>query len=83
MGFTEAHRGWTPEYRKYLSTIAGNLPRGVTAFAFCDWYYDGHNHRCPHDGWIEELAIIEPATGDRNEHRRIEIRLRLLGAYHD
>lgn len=83
MGLNEAHKGWTLDYRKSLSSIAESLPCGVTAFALCDWYYDLTDHRCPHDTWLEELAIIEPATGDRNEHRGIEIRLRLLGAYHD
>jgi len=70
-------------YRAYLSTVAEQLPPGVKAFALQDWYYDHSDHRCPHDAWLEELSIVEPATGERKERRSSEFRIRLLGTYHD
>jgi len=57
--------------------------REVPEFALSGWYRDPRDHRCPHDAWLESIAIAEPARGDRSEIRTTEIRLRLLGAYHD
>ena len=48
-----------------------------------DWYSFPEDHRCPHDAWVEGLAIFEPASGNRLEKREIQIQIRLLGAYHD
>ena len=83
MRFIDEAVYWGIQYRTYLSNHADRLPPGVIAFAFNDWYYNPQDHRCPHDSWLEELAIIGPANGERNEQRGIEISLRLLGAYHD
>jgi len=85
----EEYENWTDwkadylRYREYLSSRADTLPENVRAFALQDWYYNSKDPRCPHDSWLEELAIVEPATGERLEERSIEVRLRLLGAYHD
>lgn len=38
-------------------------------------------HRCPHDGWLENLIISE--TIDTGKKRATAIRTRLLAAYHD
>lgn len=70
-------------YRAYLSDIGERLPKNVREFALQDWYYAADDHRCPYDSWLEELAILEPASGERNERRTIELRVRLLAAYHD
>jgi len=48
-----------------------------------DWYAAPEDHRCPHDAWVEAVTISETASGDRHEKRELEIRMRLLGAYHD
>ena len=48
-----------------------------------DWYAFPGDHRCPHDAWVEAVTISEPRSGDRHEKRGVEIRIRLLGAYHD
>jgi len=74
---------WGQQYRAFLAEHADRLPPGVATFALHDWYYNPQEHRCPHDSWLEELSIIEPWAGNRNEQRSVEVRLRLLGAYHD
>jgi hypothetical protein len=47
------------------------------------WYSDPGDHRCPHDAWLESVEVREPAKGDRSQHRRTAITLKLLGAYQD
>src|SRR5690349_10494077 len=54
--------------------------RECTAF---DWYKFSTDHRCPHDAWVESIAISEPSSGERHQKRGLEISIRLLGAYHD
>jgi hypothetical protein len=70
-------------YRAYLASVSERLPARLKAFALQDWYYDPNDHRCPHDSWLEQLTIDEPANGERKEQRSITIRLRLLAPYHD
>jgi len=70
-------------YKSYLQSVQNSLPPRVFEFAAAPWHYDHTDHRCPHDGWLESLTIREIAEGDRRQHRRIEIELLLLGAFHD
>ena len=70
-------------YREYLESIRGRLPAAAYAFAAAPWHYDFSDRRCPHDSWVESLIVSEPSSGDRRQHRAIEIAARLLGAYHD
>lgn len=70
-------------YRDYVVSHSAQFPPGALVLASSDWYFDPRDHRCPHDAWLEDMTISEPATGDRNEQRATEIRVRLLGAYHD
>jgi hypothetical protein len=70
-------------YRKYLDEVRGRLPAQAQAFAEADWHYDHRNHRCPHDSWVDVVTIEEIASGDRSEVRSLEIKVRLLAAYHD
>ncbi len=71
------------EYRAYLASIAAALPAAAREFALAPWHYDPRDPRCPHDAWVEAITISEPASGERHEQRGLEIRIRLLGAYHD
>lgn len=48
-----------------------------------EWYKLPKDHRCPHDAWVESITISEPSSGERHQVRGLEIRIRLLGAYHD
>jgi hypothetical protein len=70
-------------YNSYLAGIGERLPVAAREFAEAPWHYDPKDHRCPHDAWVENVLISEPAQGTRRERRRIDIQVRLLGAYHD
>lgn len=71
------------QMRKKASTP--DLPAAslLPDFAAAPWYRDFRDHRCPHDGWLENLEISEPAAGSRREQRSTAITIKLLGAYHD
>jgi hypothetical protein len=74
----------TRGYPEYLEKMRGSLPHGAFAFASADWHYSFEDHRCPHDGWVESLQLIERQEGDRYEnYRRLEMHVRVLGAYSD
>jgi hypothetical protein len=47
------------------------------------WYNRPEDHRCPHDSWVQSITVAEPSSGERLQIRRLEIHIRLLGAYHD
>jgi hypothetical protein len=78
----EASRLWK-EYEGYLKSNAARFPPGALALATSDWYFGFFDHRAPHDAWLEEATFAEPATGERNELRSLNLRVTLLGAYHD
>jgi|SRR5690606_12244825 len=70
-------------YEEYLKTNRARFPESAYALATSEWYFNFQDSRCPHDAWLEELRIEEPADGARQEVRHVAIRVRLLGAYHD
>jgi hypothetical protein len=70
-------------YRRYLQEQRERFPAGAWALATSSWYFDGDDHRCPHDGWLEKLEVDEVGTGARRANRICSIRILLLGAYHD
>ena len=71
------------EYVAHIESVRGDLPDEAAAFALAEWHYDFRDHRCPHDAWVESVAVVELARGERQEIRSLEIRIVLLGAYHD
>jgi hypothetical protein len=71
------------EYRTYLESVRRDLPPSAHEFASAPWHYDFADHRCPHDSWLETLTISEPSSGTRKEKRQCQIRVHLLGAFHD
>lgn len=75
--------GALKRYREYIQSVRESLPEAVLALATSDWYYTLHDHRCPHDAWLESVTISEPSSGNRHEIRSTSIRVRLLGACHD
>jgi len=80
------HEEWqshSSQYRDYLASVRNQMPVAAYNFATAPWHYDFSDHRAPHDGWLEEVIIREPASGDRKQHRSLEIVVRLLAAYHD
>jgi hypothetical protein len=70
-------------YQAYLQSVRDRMPAKAFEFASAAWHYDPDDHRCPHDAWVESVSVVEPSTAERQEERRIEIRIELLGAYHD
>ena len=70
-------------YREYLQSVKDRLPLSALEFATAAWHYEHNDHRCPHDSWVESLAITELATGERLQNRTLHISARLFGAFHD
>jgi hypothetical protein len=71
------------KYLKYLNSIQNRLPAHIYSFASDLRYFDLHSHSSLHDAWLDSIMTSEMTTGDRSQVRRIEIRICLLGAYHD
>ena len=80
---TDSFVGSWRRYREYLASIADRLPAAARDFALGEWHHDFSDHRAPHDSWVESVQIYETASGERKEIRQIQIKVRLLGAYHD
>jgi hypothetical protein len=80
--YEEWQSHWS-RYCDYLESVRNQLPPAAYNFASSPWHYNFGDQRAPHDAWLDELVIREPASGERNEHRSLEIIVRLLGAYHD
>jgi hypothetical protein len=70
-------------YQEYLHDVQARMPAAARDFALSEWHYDPQDHRCPHDAWLETVTVREPAQGERQQHRKIDIQIVLLGAYHD
>jgi hypothetical protein len=70
-------------YLKYLLTIRADLPDHIYAFASDAKHFDLSAKSSLHDAWLESLTVREDASGSRNEIRRLEVKLCLLGPYHD
>lgn len=70
-------------YVKYLNSISQKLPKSAYEFAAAEWHYNFNDHRCPHDGWLDMLAIENHYTRDGGSCSLPSITLKLLGAYHD
>jgi hypothetical protein len=70
-------------YDEYLASIKDRLPPSAYAFATAPWHYSTLDHRCPHDAWVESLTISEEKNDENPIQRRMNIHVRLLGAYHD
>ena len=70
-------------YQNYVRENEARFPRGAFALATSEWWHWPHDHRCPHDGWLESVSVVEEGSGHRRESRVSSIRIRLLGAHHD
>ncbi len=69
-------------YADYLHENRSRFPPRALAFASAEWHYDYNHSRCPHDASLLTLQVIEDKAAE-SEFRKIDIRVRLLGAYHD
>lgn len=70
-------------YQEELRRQEQRMPRRAYEFATAEWHYDHNDPRCPHDAWVDSLVVCEPASGEQRAVRALEIRVELLGAYHD
>jgi len=70
-------------YNAYIESIKSSLPGHVYAFASDPSYFSLDSHSSLHDAWLEELTVREFASGERKQIRQLEIKLCLLGPYHD
>ena len=70
-------------YRQLIEAARGRMPVEAVEFALAEWHYDFTDHRCPHDAWVVSVNMVESASGGRQEVRTLELRVVLLGAYHD
>ncbi|RYD19819.1 MAG: hypothetical protein EOP88_17520 [Verrucomicrobiaceae bacterium] len=70
-------------YRAFVNAERHRFPASVLALVESDWYFDFTDHRAPHDSWLREVRITE-IPGENEDHPpEIQMRVRLLGAYHD
>jgi hypothetical protein len=79
---TAGREDWL-KYLSYLDSVWSSLPPGTKTFVREEWFYEHDDHRCPHDAWLQDLRVEEHASGDRQQYRTLQIKIRLLGAYHD
>ena len=70
-------------YHAYVEVIKERLPPHIYAFASDFRYFDLTSHSSLHDSWLESLTVREAAQGERNEIRRLEVAICLLGPFHD
>jgi hypothetical protein len=70
-------------YLDYLRRMQMRLPEGARSFVLAPWHYDFTHRKCPHDSWLETVALRELSRSSRNEIRRLEISATFLGAFHD
>lgn len=59
------------------------MPPSAFSFAISPWHYDVGLHQCLHDSWLEELTIAEIHPENALWPRETNIRVKLLGPYHD
>ena len=70
-------------YKKYVQSIREKLPKHIYDFAANPGHFDLTSHSSLHDAWLESLVVDETASGERNEIRQLEVRISLLGPFHD
>jgi hypothetical protein len=69
------------DYEAHIKTIAPKLPEPTRVFVMSSAYGNHNSHDCPHDSWL--MNIILDAEVCRDNNRRIDLTIRLLGAFHD
>lgn len=71
------------KYKEYVESIREKLPEHIYAFAANPDYFNLKSHSSLHDAWLESLTVMETASGDRSQVRKLEIKISLLGSFHD
>src|SRR5215813_4370912 len=75
--------GYFGPYLNYLKDNQDRFPKSAFSLATSEWYFDFNISGCPHDAWLETIAISEPSSGERSEIRTVELKIELLAAWHD
>jgi len=72
-------------YYDYLNSNKSKMTDAVADFFLPDWHYDPRDHKCLHDSWLEKINIFEIPLDpeDVSNLRKVNMELKLLGAYHD
>jgi hypothetical protein len=70
-------------YLRYLNESAPLFPPGAREYALADWHYEMGHPQCPHDSWIEDIAVKIASSGQRSELRSVGISSKYFGACHD
>lgn len=78
----EWSNGWS-RYQLYLKEVMAQLPTAACVYATADWHYNHMDHRAPHDAWVERVEFQEVSDGKGKRNRKTQLRVVLLGAYHD
>ena len=73
---SEAHK----KYGAYLLKNKEVFPVSAYEFSMADWHHNYRDHKALHDSWLESIEVIESG---RNDERTCDIKVRLLGAFHD
>jgi len=71
------------KYETYVQSIREKLPKHIYDFAANPNHFGPRSHSSLHDAWLESLVVNENASGARNEIRRLEVKISLLGPFHD
>ncbi len=66
-------------YQDYLHLNRNLLPPAAFELGTAEWYPNPNDHRCPHDGQLPSVAIMEPETCTRSERSQTSIRIHLSG----
>lgn len=79
----EASAGYYAKYQAYLQSERDRFPPSAFELATSDWYGGFHDHRAPHDAWLQSLLVTERAEANHEAQASVSIQIDLLGAYHD
>jgi len=78
----EEIKGVFETYYRHIESLRDRMPAKAYEFASAPWHYDDGTIGL-HDSWVESVLLREAAEWERQEIRRLEIVVELLGAYHD
>lgn len=76
-------QGAFDRYKDYLESERSRFPSSAYELATSDWYFTSHDHRAPHDAWLDSVTISEVRSETDDSPPTTSILIRLLGAYHD
>ena len=79
---TDVSKQWEMYY-SYLDVFLHRIPSSISSLIVSNDYYNPKSVFSPHDSWLESLIVEVKSSGNRSEFRTTDIKVKLLGAYHD